>query len=75
MMVSLAAGTFMVSSASTAKAQEFTPGVRVVETDYRYGHDGYWRHDYTREDAEREAYLRHERWEREHRFERGYWYR
>jgi hypothetical protein len=66
MMVVLAAGALMVAVPAKADAQGFAVGVQ-----FGAPHRGYDRFEFER----REAFLRHEEWVREHRFERPFGYR
>jgi hypothetical protein len=71
MMLTLVAGAMLVASPVQAEAQRFVVGVRVGNPYYAPRHDRYDRFEFER----RQAFLRHEEWERAHRFERPYGYR
>jgi hypothetical protein len=71
MMLGLAAGALLVASPVKAEAQRFVVGVQVGNPYYAPRFDRYDRFEFER----RQAFLRHEEWERAHRFERPYGYR
>ncbi len=71
MLAGLAMGALMVASPAKAQAQRFAIGVQVGAPFYGYGYGPQARFEFER----RQAFLRHEEWERAHRFERPYWRR
>ena len=81
-MLALAAGSLMFAGAAKAQAQQFSAGVQIGQPIYHYDRDDrrFDRDDYRwrvedrereqrEEFARRQAYLRHEQWERQHRFD------
>jgi len=72
------AGAVLMAAPQKAQAQQFAVGVQFGHPVYRgpvYGpvYDRGFYADRRREEFRREEFLRHERWEREHSFYRGYY--
>ena len=80
MTIGLLAGAFVMAAPKKAEAQGFAVGVEVGYPHYDYSRRDYWEHErFERERREafarQQAFLRHEEWERGHRFHDHFGYR